>query len=33
VIKSGETEVKEAVVQIVKYLEVHGLLARKDKAE
>lgn len=33
VIKSGETGVKEAVVQIVEYLEVHGLLARIDKAE
>lgn len=33
VIKSGETGVEDAVVQIVKYLEENGLLAGKDKAE
>lgn len=31
VVKSGETGVEEAVVQIVKYLEEKGLLARGDK--
>lgn len=30
VIKSGETGVEEAVVQIVKYLEMHGLLPKKE---
>lgn len=33
VIKSGETGIEEGVLQIVKYLEEHGLLAKKDKAE
>lgn len=30
VVKSGETGIQEAVVQIVKYLEEKGLLARGD---
>lgn len=33
VIRSGETGVEEAVVQIVKYLDERGLLARQDQAE
>lgn len=33
VIKSGETGVEEAVVQIVKVLEEKGLLPRKDSAQ
>ena len=32
VIKSGETGVEEAVVQIVEYLEKQGLLAKETKA-
>ncbi|KAL9124935.1 MAG: hypothetical protein Q9175_008160 [Cornicularia normoerica] len=32
VVKSGETGTKDAVVQIVKYLEENGLLPRGDKA-
>lgn len=32
VIKSGETVVEEAVVQITKYLQDHGLLAEKTKS-
>lgn len=31
VVKSGETGVEEAVVQIVNYLEAKGLLVRGDK--
>ena len=31
VVTSGETRVEEAVVQIFKYLEEKGLLARGDK--
>ena len=30
VIKGGETSIEEAVVQIVKYLEEQGLLARNN---
>jgi len=33
VIRSVETGVEEAVVQIVKYIEAHGLLARQEKAQ
>lgn len=33
VIRSGETGVEEAVVQIVKYLEEKGLLGNNDKAK
>jgi len=33
VIKSGETGVEEAVVQIVRVLEEKGLLPRKDSAQ
>lgn len=33
VVKSGETGVEEAVVQIVRYLEERGLLPTKDRAE
>lgn len=33
VIRSGETGVEEAVVQIVKYLEEKGLLGKIDKAK
>ena len=32
VIKSGETSVEEAVIQVLKYLEKEGLLGRQDKA-
>lgn len=33
IVKSGETGVEEAVVQIVKCLEDKGLLPTKDKTE
>ena len=33
VVKSGETGVEEAVVQIVKYLQEKGLLAKGDEAQ